>query len=119
MASRDRARARGRALERRLAERLGGLLWAGEKGDLVVGEWVVEAKYRRGYRLDRIDQLKSWVAQAKGNLTDARHGRAGRTRWLLCLYGGPGTEYLAILPLAEFQRLTGLAPEGDDVDQDA
>lgn len=103
---RDRARARGRALERRLADRLGGLIWAGERGDVVAGPWVIEAKYRRGYRLERLDQLREWVAQAKANLKDPRH--RDRPYWAIVCYGGPGTEYLAILPLAQFQQLAGL-----------
>lgn len=94
------ARRRGRALEYRVAEVLKGQVYSGKAGDVVVGPWVVECKYRRGYRLGRLDELKAFVEQARAN---AR--QQSKDRWALVLYGGRGTEYLAVLPLAWFAEL--------------
>lgn len=98
MSSRQ-ARRRGKALEKRVADILGGQLYPGQAGDVVWGDWVIECKYRHGYRLERQDQLRHWVAQAQEN---AR--RQGKAKWCLVVYGGKGTEYLAVLPLTEFSR---------------
>lgn len=89
-----------------MAERLGANVHVGQAGDVVAGEWVLECKYRRGYRLGRLDELKYWVAQAKGNVE-----RRGKGRWGIVLYGGRGTEYLVVVTLEEFRRLAGLGGE--------
>jgi len=100
----SKARRRGRALEYRVAERLGGHVHAGQAGDVVVGDWVVECKYRAGYRLDRLTQLGEWVEQAKTNMA-----RQGKGNWALVVYGGRGTEYLVVLSLEAFRRLLDAA----------
>lgn len=94
------ARRRGKALEHRVAERLKGHVHVGQAGDVVVGAWVIECKYRRGYRLGRLDELKAFVEQAQANAQ-----KQAKRRWALVLYGGRGTEYLAVLPLAWFAEL--------------
>ena len=103
---RRNAQRRGKALERRVAEKLDGLLHPGQAGDvLVLGRdgtiWVLEVKYRKGYLLDRKDQLGRWVEQAKSNA--ARRGRG--EKWALVLYGGRGTEILFLSPLSWVEEL--------------
>jgi hypothetical protein len=93
-------------LERRVAEALDGLLHPGQAGDVLVlgrdGEtWILEVKYRKGYLLDRKDQLGRWIEQAKGNAL--RRGRG--EKWALVLYGGRGTDLLFLCPLAWVQEL--------------
>ncbi len=104
--SRRQARRRGKALEKRVAETLDGLLHPGQAGDVLVlgrdGEtWILEVKYRKGYLLDRKDQLGRWIEQAKGNAV--RRGRG--EKWGLVLYGGRGTDLLFLCPLAWVQEL--------------
>lgn len=109
---RRQARQRGKALEERVAKQLQGIRYPGQAGDVIAlgkdGElWILECKYRRGYLLDRKDQLGRWVEQAKGNVK-----RQGRGKWAIVLYGGKGTESLLILPLKWAQEIfLGPLPE--------
>jgi len=102
MSSRTRARRRGRALEYRVANVLGGIVWPGQDGDVEARGYRIECKSRSGWRLKSTTELADFIDQIRRYQKEWPEGK----RWALAIHGGGKSPTLICIPIEDFARLT-------------
>lgn len=99
-----RARDRGRYHEYRSAHELGGYVYSGQDGDVVVDSFIVECKARKGFKLRGVSELGSWIEQAKRNAA-AWTKRGQPKNWIIAFTGGGKSGRYVIQELGGWKEL--------------
>ena len=103
--SRANAKRRGSDYEIRTALKLQGSVHPGVDGDVKAGDYMIECKYRSGFKLKSGNEFREWLDQVTRYRKD--NWKKGQ-KWAMALTGGRSVmngETLIVLPMGEFLRL--------------
>lgn len=107
----SRSRDRGRAFEYRVANKLGGMVWPGQDGDVEARGYRIECKRREKWKLNSTTELSDFMEQVQRY----RKGWPKGKKWALALHGGGRTPTLICIPIEDFELLTREVEESDSL----
>lgn len=99
--NRDHGKAFEARIKRELKE-LGSYIYAGTKGDVVAGKYIVECKYSSGWF--RLGMFKDFLGQAKNN-AKWWQAQGDPKQWLIALTGGGKSGTVICMDKDEFLHL--------------